>query len=206
MTIINSKKIIAFYGHSINTPHHWYSQFYSSKFTFNIDSVHETLILELNTKLNRHQCDIDLISIENQEFFCAEQFMMMGKVLLFNPVNRLDYLKNCTTASKCKVYGRSKTKISGYDDTVWENLNLIWVTIGNYLKFTQSVELKKHIIASGEAVLVEGSKNDKIWGVGLEPTNPLIHNPGKWKGQNKLGQSLMTTRDLINNIDSIYDL
>tara|TARA_B110000208_G_C11676148_1_gene396982 strand:+ start:109 stop:747 length:639 start_codon:yes stop_codon:yes gene_type:complete len=206
MNKINQKKIIPFYGHSKHTPYHWYSQFYASKFTYMTDYVHETLLLELNTKLNRHECNIDLICIENQEFFCAEQFMIMGKVLIFNPLNRLDYLKNATTPSKCKAYGRSKIKISNYNDAVWKDLNLIWVTIGNYLKFTQSMELNAHIIDSGDAILVEGSKHDRIWGVGLEPTNSLIHNPDEWKGQNKLGQALMTTRDLINNIDSIYEI
>ena len=191
------QKVIAFYGHSKNKPHHWYSQFFGVKFTFKKEIVEDSLLKKLQKKLTQVGYKMDLDQIEGQEFFCAEQFMMMGKVLLFNPENLKDYLKSCKNPTQCKAYGRSRVKLSGYNDSVWTKVNLAWVTIGNYLKFTQNYQIKKEMLKTGDALLVEGALNDKIWGVGMYPDNPQINDPKKWKGQNKLGIALMAVRDLI---------
>jgi ribA/ribD-fused uncharacterized protein len=155
------------------------------------------LLINLETILKKIGYEIDLDQIEGQDFFCAEQFMMMDKVLLFNPGNLQDYLKNCKSPPQCKKYGRSRQKISKYNDSAWTKVNLAWVTIGNYLKFTQNLTIKKEMLKTNDALLVEGAENDKIWGVGMYPDNPLINDPKKWKGQNKLGQALMVVRELI---------
>ena len=195
--LILEQKVIAFYGHSKNKPHHWYSQFYGIKFTFKKKLVEKSLLQKLEKILTKIDCNMDLDQIENQDFFCAEQFMMMGKVLLFNPENLKDYLKSCKNPSHCKKYGRSREKISNYNDNAWTKVNLAWVTIGNYLKFTQNYQIKKEMLKTKNALLVEGAQNDKIWGVGMYPDDPRINDPKKWNGQNKLGLALMTVRELI---------
>lgn len=56
------------------------------------------------------------------------------------------------------------------------------------------------LLETGDAVLVEASPLDKIWGIGLARDNADASNPKKWKGLNLLGKALMAVReDLRNN-------
>ena len=53
-------------------------------------------------------------------------------------------------------------------------------------KFTQHEDLKKRILGTGDAFLVEHTRNDRYWGDG-----------GDGSGQNKLGKILMRVRETI---------
>lgn len=63
------------------------------------------------------------------------------------------------------------------DDIMREALNA---------KFTQNPELKKLLLATGAAVLVEHTRNDRYWGDG-----------GDGSGKNQLGQLLMELREKL---------
>jgi hypothetical protein len=193
----NNGKIIPFYGHSKNKENSCYSQFYDSKFTFKKSLVNKELLTKFEKLLDKIEYHMDLDSVENRLFFCAEQFMMLGKVLLFNPENLNDYFATCKNNQQCKKYGRSRQKISKFDEKVWTTMNLPWVAIGNYLKFSQNKELKNTLKSTKNAILVEASPYDKIWGVGIGVNDPDIWDMSKWKGQNKLGKALMAVRDLL---------
>ena len=81
------QKVIAFYGHSKNKPHHWYSQFYGIKFTFKKKLVEKSLLQKLENILTNIDYKMDLDQIENQDFFCAEQFKEIGLLKPFVQVN-----------------------------------------------------------------------------------------------------------------------
>lgn len=55
-------------------------------------------------------------------------------------------------------------------------------------KFSQNEELKKILLNTGDAVLVEHTRNDKYWGDG-----------GDGSGQNMLGKLLMEVREELRN-------
>jgi len=59
-----------------------------------------------------------------------------------------------------------------------------------YAKFTQHKELKKTLLDTGDAILVEHTENDSYWGDG-----------GNGKGKNQLGKTLMKIREDIRNED-----
>lgn len=71
-----------------------------------------------------------------------------------------------------------------------------------YEKFTQSKELKEDLLSTGNAILVETSPFDKLWGIArgkyiaqsVIPSN-LWKNVKTWKGKNYLGFALMELRD-----------
>lgn len=48
-------------------------------------------------------------------------------------------------------------------------------------------------------LLVEGAKNDQIWGVGLSTQDPRIRNRSNWAGLNLLGYILT---DILQKISS----
>ena len=56
-----------------------------------------------------------------------------------------------------------------------------------FAKFTQHEELKKLLLKTGQAYLIEHTVNDNYWGDG-----------GNGKGGNKLGKVLMKVREKIS--------
>ncbi len=54
--------------------------------------------------------------------------------------------------------------------------------------------LKEYLLGTGDAVLVEASSRDRIWGVGLGPSNRDARRPERWRGRNLLGFALMEVR------------
>ena len=68
----------------------------------------------------------------------------------------------------------------------------------NLYKYLQNEYLKKLLFQTENKILVEASPYDKIWGVGLGPTDKKIIDKNKWKGLNKLGKILMKVRENIN--------
>jgi len=182
---------IAFWGH--DSDNGWLSQWYPSPFTFTQDSVHKTLLQTLEHILSTHAMTLNFDLISGQKFLTAEHFMMAGKALLFD-TNSLHDIISAKNPNQVKVAGR---KVKNFNQDIWNDVNVIWVAIGNYLKFTQHDNLKKLLKGTGTKVLIEASPLDKIWGVGLSPTSHLLKTPKNWKGENRLGDALMTVRQLI---------
>lgn len=181
---------IAFWGHDGNNG--WLSQWYPSPFTFTLNAVHKTLLQNLAHILSTHSISINLDLISGKEFLTAEHFMMTGKALLFD-TNSLHDIISAQNPKQVKAAGRN---VKNFNQDIWDKVNVIWVTIGNYLKFTQHDNLKKLLTGTGTKVLIEASPLDKIWGVGLAPTSHLLKTPKNWKGENRLGDALMTVRQL----------
>jgi hypothetical protein len=50
-------------------------------------------------------------------------------------------------------------------------------------KFSQSEELREFLLGTGDAVLVETSPRDRIWGIGMGARNENSTNPAKWPGR-----------------------
>ncbi len=59
------------------------------------------------------------------------------------------------------------------------------------------------LLGTGDALLVEASPFDKVWGVGLAPDDPRVHDPANWRGKNYLGEALMRVRQtLLDRLES----
>ncbi len=50
-------------------------------------------------------------------------------------------------------------------------------------KFRQNDELKKKLLDTGDAILVECAFQDKIWGIGISMTDSNKNDMTKWRGQ-----------------------
>lgn len=96
--------------------------------------------------------------------------------------------------SEIKKLGR---KVRNFNGAVWEQERSDIVFQGNLSKFNQNPALAEILLGTGDAVLVEASPDDRIWGVGLAITDPNIHDPSKWEGLNLLGQALMDVRSRL---------
>ncbi len=124
----------------------------------------------------------------------AEQWMMAGKARLFGDDETLGEILATHDPATVKKLGR---KVRGFDEAAWKQRRLDLVTEGNVAKFSQRADLRGHLLATGDAVLVEASPLDRIWGIGLAAEHPDALDPRRWKGLNLLGFALMRARARI---------
>lgn len=122
--------------------------------------------------------------------------MMAEKARLFKDDTMRKIILNTTNPAKLKALGR---KVRNYDEDIWHQNRMDIVLDGNMAKFCQNEDMKAQLLATGEKELVEASPFDTIWGIGLSATNPKALNKATWRGQNLLGNVLMTVRERLRH-------
>ena len=132
--------------------------------------------------------------IAGVNYHTAEQYMMAQKALLFNDAEVYDEIMAADNPRDYKKLGR---KIRNFDGKVWDTKKYEIVVEGNKAKFSQNDELKKFLLSTGDAILVEASPYDRIWGIGLYPAQAAKGTVDQWRGLNLLGCALMEVRDWL---------
>jgi ribA/ribD-fused uncharacterized protein len=133
-------------------------------------------------------------TIDGVYYTTAEHWMMACKARLFGDEEALSAILKANTPAKAKKLGR---QVQNFDDTTWKAHARQFVTEGNYAKFTQHPRLRDFLLSTGDAILVEASPYDRIWGIGMGATHPNSQNPLEWRGTNLLGFALMDVRERI---------
>ncbi|MTI30960.1 NADAR family protein [Xanthovirga aplysinae] len=127
-------------------------------------------------------------------FSTAEKWMMFKKAELFKDEVILKKIITVNDPKEIKSLGR---QIKNFDQEVWNEHKYGIVLEGNFLKFNQNDTLKDFLLNTDDAVIVEASPYDKVWGIGMKVGENGIENPVNWKGENLLGFALMEVRDII---------
>ena len=89
--------------------------------------------------------------------------------------------------------------IKGFVHSVWSERKVGIMEKGLKAKF-KNPELKKFLIGTREATIMEASPYDRFWGVGLPLTNSRIWNRNNWHGvaENTMGRLLHELRIELN--------
>jgi hypothetical protein len=132
--------------------------------------------------------------VDGQSYPTAEHWMMAGKARLFDDPAGLAAVLAARSPGAAKAAGR---KVSGFDEQRWRAARFPLVVAGNLAKFTHHPDLRQFLLNTGDRVLVEASPYDRIWGIGMCPTNPAVGRPSAWRGRNLLGFALMEVRDRL---------
>ena len=127
-------------------------------------------------------------------FINNEQYFMWGKQQLFDPKNLLLEKKilEATNSSVIKKLGRF---VQNFNQSVWDTEKYEIMKIGLIEKFSQNTLLKQELLNTNDAILVEASPYDTIWGIGLNEQDAKIK---KWRGENLLGKALMDVRTILS--------
>jgi hypothetical protein len=80
---------------------------------------------------------------------------------------------------------------------LWKKVSLTVAERGWYAKFTQHADLRDALLGTGDMVLVEASPVDTVWGIGLNPSDPMALDPECWRGMNLSGRALMRVRERL---------
>jgi ribA/ribD-fused uncharacterized protein len=133
--------------------------------------------------------------INGEHFTSTEHYMMAAKARLFGDEETRAEILAATTPAKAKALGR---KVRGFDEKVWEENRFEIVVEANAAKFGQNTNLGAFLSVTGDAVLVEASPVDRVWGIGLAADDPRAKRPAEWKGLNLLGFALMRARAVLD--------
>lgn len=141
-------------------------------------------------------------TLEDVRYNCAEQYMMAQKALLFQDLESyksiMEYHCTINWLNNPKTYKKMGRQVKNYVETIWRNNARDIVYKGNLAKFTQNLGLQEYLLNT-EGELVEASPVDKIWGIGLSISSPLVYDRNNWLGTNWLGEVLTKVREELRN-------
>jgi ribA/ribD-fused uncharacterized protein len=129
--------------------------------------------------------------VDGLEYGSAEHFMMAEKARLFGAAGLAEQIRCAAHPGAAKALGR---QIPDFDEEVWSQHRVQIVRRGSLAKFGQHPELADYLLGTGSQVLVEASRGDRIWGIGLSAADPAATRPDQWPGLNLLGFTLMDVR------------
>lgn len=136
--------------------------------------------------------------LDDKSYCCAEQYMMEQKALLFADFSSAKKIMLTTDPQEMQTTGRT---VTNFIPVVWDGCKQLIVYRALMAKFEQNPDLYGQLMTTGTATLVECSRSDKVWGIGLGMNDPDIASPDKWKGQNLLGFTLQAVRsDLMRKM------
>lgn len=155
--------------------------------------------------------------INGRTYYTAEQYMMSEKALMFNDFDKYVRIMNSKDPQVCKQIGREL--IVGFDGKRWGRAAREVVFRGNLGKFQSDASLMDKLLSTGDAVLVEASPLDNIYGAGLTREELLNHDgtlkvhPKDWhtkkkpteQSESKLGFILMGLRDLFRDLMQVSE-
>lgn len=121
----------------------------------------------------------------------AEHFMMAAKARLFGDAAAERAIVAATSPADAKRLGR---QVAGFDETRWRAERFAIVREASLAKFSADRALRDYLLGTGEAVLVEASPDDRVWGIGLPASDERARDPARWRGENLLGFALMHAR------------
>ena len=130
-------------------------------------------------------------------YCCAEQYLMRAKAAVFGDDDRVDSIMKTEDPSEMRKLGRA---VNGYDGDIWAGMRQVVARRALKAKFEQNAPLRERLIATGDAVLAECARKDRIWGIGLGMDDPARFSVDSWPGRNLLGFTLMLVRDELREL------
>ena len=135
---------------------------------------------------------------------------MSEKALLFGDIDSYKRIMNEEDPAICKKLGR---QVKNFDEMIWKKCNrevLFNANVGKYLSDKNFADALK---ATGDAVIIEASPKDDIYGAGLSKEDlisddgALLIPPQNWHmegsdtlARNELGFVLMAVRDYFKSL------
>ncbi|MFC4637704.1 NADAR family protein [Deinococcus hohokamensis] len=133
-----------------------------------------------------------VFTVDGLTFYTAEQYIMDRQALTFGDEASAERILAARDPGECKKLGR---RVRTYDDAIWAVVREAVAYDACFHKFAQNPRLRDVLLATGDALLVEASPSDAIWGIRFsEQDAPASCH--QW-GQNLLGQALMRVRDTL---------
>ena len=174
-------RILGFYGHHERQVNGCFSNFAATTFSFELPAG----LLPPGSDATKFPSKVTV------EF--SEKAIMLCKAAAMGDSASYHQIARAGSPDIAKRLGR---KVVPFDDARWQMLVCHVAREVVYQKFSKLPPLREHLLATGSQILAEATRNDRIWGIGLN-TNEDISVPARWRGTNVLGWALMQTRERL---------
>ena len=134
--------------------------------------------------------------IDGVQYCCAEQYIMREKALLFGDAGRAQEILETDDPERMQSIGHD---VEDYDENVWSGVRQLVAFRALRAKFAQNPEMRAELLATGDAVLAECARKDRVWGIGLGMDDPRRFEVSKWPGRGMLGFTLMMVREVLRD-------
>ena len=138
----------------------------------------------------------EAFTVDGETFPTAEHHMMVRKARLFGDEEAAGEILAAKEPKEAKALGR---KVRGFSAETWLAHREEVVFDGNLAKFGPHAEMRELLLGTGDAVLVEASPRDTIWGIGMGQDHPRASHPAAWRGLNLLGFALVKVRAVLRD-------
>jgi ribA/ribD-fused uncharacterized protein len=132
--------------------------------------------------------------VDGLSYPSAEHYMMAAKARLFGDAESAERIRLAADPAAAKALGR---QVARFDEERWAACRLDVVVTGNLAKFGQHGDLRSFLLSTGDRVLVEASRSDTVWGIGMDADDERATSPDRWPGLNLLGFALMEVRQRL---------
>lgn len=137
------------------------------------------------------------IIYDNYVFNCSEQLFMYLKARFFKDKTMAINILKAKTPQEAKSLGRM---VRNFNGDLWNDYRDSIMLEALVAKYECCSSFRKFLSEHSDKTFAEASPYDKIWGIGLEETDPNSTNPDKWVGENRLGKCI---NKLISNYDDL---
>lgn len=132
--------------------------------------------------------------VDDTEYTSMEQYMMSEKAKFFKDKVSYEKIMAEKDPESIKKLGRL---VDNFDSAKWDKVKCPIIVKGLIGKCNSCPRLKNDLLDTGDSVIAEAFKDDKIWAIGLSIDDPDAYDMSKWKGKNLMGKCLMEARSLI---------
>jgi len=162
------------------TPFCCFSNFYDEQaFLFELPAELCALSLKLDDADRKVMCDF------------SEKAIMLCKAAVMGDLEIYQQILVAETPNEAKQLGR---RIADFDDDLWNQVVCSVAFEVVWQKFSKIRSLQAVLLQTGDRLIVEATRADKVWGIGIDKGDPKISRPSEWKGANVLGWALMEAR------------
>ena len=174
--------VIEFYGHT-KGHHRAFSNFYEhAAFTFTVPECCGRAELEASGRPSSVAVTF------------TEKAIMLCKASVMGDYETYDAIMRAPDPRTTKALGRS---VHPWRQQLWES---VVCEVGRECvtqKFTLVPGLSNMLLKTGNQLIAEMTRNDANWGTGLDVGHADANSPGRWRGTNILGWSLMMARESL---------
>lgn len=132
--------------------------------------------------------------LDGRYWTTTEKYFMYQKAITFNDNETAEKILKLDNPKDIKQLGR---EVKNFSEEKWDKVREEIMYKAVKAKFEQDRLCNYCIKEYPDAIFVEGSPYDKIWGVGIQFDDYRIFNKNNWKGKNLLGKILTKVRDEI---------
>ena len=133
--------------------------------------------------------------LDGIHYTSVEQYIMYQKCVIFGDLPSAKAILATDDPQKQQSIGQ---KAKGFIGNVWAGQRQFVAVRGLLAKFSQNEDLKKKLLDTEDAWLVECAHSDTIWACGIRLNEDERFDAAKWRGQNILGFALMEVRAILN--------